>query len=71
MCKDKNIAYGLVLIWAYLGILFKHLSTQGFGGQYPNIIVTLIVCLVLFVFFMGKIYLKNNRRILFWSIFYC
>jgi hypothetical protein len=59
MRKDKNITYGLVLIWAYLGILFKHLTAQGFGGQYPNIIATVIVCLVLFVFFVGRIFFKK------------
>jgi hypothetical protein len=48
MGKDKNIAYGLVLIWAYLGILLKHLSAGGFGGQYPSVIVTVISCLALF-----------------------
>lgn len=59
MRKDKNIAYGLVLIWAYFGILFKHLSTGGFDGQYPSIIVTVIVCLVLFVFFLARIVYKK------------
>lgn len=59
MRKDKNIAYGLVLIWAYLGILFKHLSATGFGGQYPSIIVTTIICLILFIFFTGKSFYKK------------
>lgn len=44
----KSIAYGLVLVWAYAGILLKHLSASGFAGQYPGIIVTVVVCLVLF-----------------------
>jgi hypothetical protein len=57
MRRDTNIAYGLVLIWAYLGILLKHVSTGGFGGQYPSIIVTVIMCLVLFVFFVGRLFL--------------
>ncbi len=56
MKKDKNIAYGLVLVWAYLGILLKHQSADGFNGQYPSVIVTLAVCLVLFIFFIRKIY---------------
>jgi len=59
MRKDKNIAYGLVLIWAYLGILLKHLSAGGFGGQYPSVIATVIVCLVLFGFFVVKIVYKK------------
>lgn len=59
MRKDRNAAYGLVLVWAYLGILFKHLSANGFGGQFPSIVATVIICLVLFVFFVGKILFKN------------
>jgi hypothetical protein len=55
MRKDKNIAYGLVLIWEYFGILFKHISSRGFDGQYPSVIITVIVCLVLFVFLFYKI----------------
>lgn len=63
MHKDKNIAYGLVLVWAYLGILLKHLSASGFSGKYPSVIATVIVCLVLFGFFIGKIgfYSKSKR----------
>jgi hypothetical protein len=59
MSKDKNIVYGLVLIWAYIGILFKHLSTSGFNGEYPSIIVTVSACLILFLFFTGKIFYKK------------
>jgi hypothetical protein len=59
MHKDKNIAYGLVLIWAYLGILFKHLSSNGFSGQYPSIIATVIICLALFGFFVGQLIYKK------------
>jgi len=57
--KDENITYGLVLIWAYLGILLKHVSTSGFDGTYPSIIVTVVVCLILFIFFVGKIFFKK------------
>jgi hypothetical protein len=60
MGKDKNISYGLVLIWAYLGILLKHLSASGFGGQYPSVIITVIACLALFVFFVVRIYYKQK-----------
>ena len=38
MRKDRNIAYGMVLIWAYAWVLFKHLSASGFDGQYPSVI---------------------------------
>lgn len=62
MRHDKNIFYGLVLFWAYLGILLKHLSPTGFNGQHPSIITIVIMCLVLFGFFIWKIdfYSKNK-----------
>lgn len=59
MRKDKNIAYGLVLVWAYSWILFKHLSASGFDGKYPVIIATAIACLVFFLFFVGRIIYKK------------
>jgi hypothetical protein len=59
MRKDKNVAYGLVLIWAYLGILLKHQSAGGFGGQYPSVIATVILCLVLFGLFVGRMFYKK------------
>lgn len=62
MNKDKNIAYGIVLVWAYSWILFKHLSASSFNGQYPSIIATVIVCLVLFIFFIGRIVYKKINK---------
>ncbi|HAS80856.1 MAG: hypothetical protein UR25_C0004G0049 [Candidatus Nomurabacteria bacterium GW2011_GWE1_32_28] len=59
MNKDKNIAYGLVLVWAYSWILFKHLSVVGFGGQYPSIIAIVIICLFLVLSFIGRIIYKK------------
>jgi hypothetical protein len=60
MIKDKNVAYGLVLIWAYLGILLKHLSSDGFDGQYQSIIITVILCLLVFAYFVAKIFFKKS-----------
>lgn len=51
--KDRNIPYLTVLIWAYAGILLKHNSEAGFAGQYPNISITLIIALVIFVATIG------------------
>ena len=59
MRLDKKIAYGLVLIWAYLGILLKHISSSGFDGQYPSIIVVVATCIALFVFFVGRLMHKR------------
>lgn len=59
MRKDRSVIYGLVLIWAYIGILIKHISASSFDGQYPSIIATVALCLVLFVFFVGRIIYKK------------
>jgi len=48
MLKNRDIAYGIVLIWAYIGIWIKHTSASGFAGQYPSVITTVIVCVALF-----------------------
>jgi hypothetical protein len=48
MLQDRVVPYGLVLIWAYGAILFKHLSASEFAGQYPSIIWTVVLCLIVF-----------------------
>lgn len=45
--RNQDIAYGFVILWAYIGILIKHLSETGFDGQYPLIITTCVICLVI------------------------
>ncbi len=46
--RDRSIPYGLVLIWAYGAILYKHLSANGFAGKYPSVIWTVALCLAVF-----------------------
>lgn len=36
---------GFAIIWAYCGILVKHISPSGYGGLYPAIIIMAIVCI--------------------------
>jgi hypothetical protein len=60
MNKDKNIAYGLVLVWAYSWILFKHFTASGFNSEYPMIMTTAIVCLFLFISFLIRICVKEK-----------
>ena len=47
--RHKDIAYGLVVLWAYLGILIKHVSSSGFAGNYPDIILAVNMSLVVIV----------------------
>jgi len=62
MIKHRDIAYGLVIVWAYAGILIKHLSGTGFAGKYPEIIVTVIVCIALLVVASVYILLANTKK---------
>jgi hypothetical protein len=41
--RDRDVAYGLVLVWAYLGIWIKHTSGTGFNSAYPAVIATVLV----------------------------
>lgn len=45
--RNKDAAYGLVFVWAYVGIYIKHTSTGGLGGQYPEVVTTAIICIIL------------------------
>jgi hypothetical protein len=47
--RDRDIAYGLVLVWAYVGIWIKHTSNTGFNGGYPAVIATALVGVAAFV----------------------
>jgi hypothetical protein len=47
MLKNKDVAYGLAILWAYTGILIKHLSASGFQGEYPAVIATAIISMVI------------------------
>lgn len=49
MLRNHDPAYGVVLLWAFTGILIKHTSADGFAGRYPEVIGTVIVCLVAFL----------------------
>ncbi|HPY13079.1 MAG TPA: tryptophan-rich sensory protein [Candidatus Paceibacterota bacterium] len=63
MLYDRAIAYGLVLIWAYAAILYKHLAESGFAGEYPTVIGAAILCLVVFagmIVFIGIKKKTNN-----------
>lgn len=45
----KDIAFGGVLVWAFIGILLKHTFDDGFAGQYIGVIATVIICIIVLV----------------------
>lgn len=46
--RDGDPAYGLVLVWAYFGIWFKHTSPEGFGGAHPTVSTTALLMIAAF-----------------------
>ena len=49
MLYNRDVAYGLVLIWAYVGILIRQTSADGLDNRYPAVIAAVIVSLAVFV----------------------
>ena len=42
MLRNRDLAYGLVLIWAYVGILFRQTSADELACRYPAVIAAVI-----------------------------
>lgn len=61
--RFKDIAYGLVLVWAYTGILIKHTTASGFSNQYPGVIITVIICIALFIAVDVFVLFTGKRRL--------
>ncbi|WP_438318111.1 tryptophan-rich sensory protein [Sporosarcina sp. FA9] len=61
MLSNRDVAYGLVFVWAYIGILEKHVSVNGYNGQYPSIIVMVASCILFLI--VELLYLFKANRI--------
>lgn len=62
MRSFKSFSYGFVIIWAYSGILLKHVTPEGFNGQYFSVIFV-VICSITFLI-LGEVRLyRDNRKI--------
>ncbi len=59
--RFKSYAYGLVIVWAYLGIWIKHTAESGFNGQYPAVIATVIISILIMVAVEAYLYFKGPK----------
>ena len=57
----SDIAYMLVFLWAYVGIMINQTSKTGFNSNYPDIVTFLIVNIVIFA--VGVVYLVVKKII--------
>lgn len=60
--KFKDAAYGMVILWAYFGILIKHTSASGFNGQYPAVITTVLLCIALVLAAQGYVLISGGKK---------
>lgn len=58
---DQSIPYGLVLVWAYGGILTKHLSPAHHDSQYPIVIAVVALCIIVFKAVMLFVHVNKKR----------
>jgi len=61
MLRNRDAAYGLVLIWAFVGILIRQTSAEGFAGKYPAIIAAVIASLVIYL--ISEVWILRQRRV--------
>ena len=60
--RNRDIAYGLVIIWAYAGIWLKHISESGFAGAYPIVVNTVIVSILLLVLTEAYVLFSKQKQ---------
>lgn len=61
MLHNRDIYYGLVPVWAYLGILYKHLTI--FEGNYTAVIIVTVAAIVAFLVVLGYIVGKGRKHV--------
>ncbi len=62
MFSFKDIVVGIVFIWAYGGIMYRHVSSEYFAGVHNDIIITCGISIVLIVLVMIFVAIGNRRR---------
>ncbi|ABN52655.1 MAG TPA: tryptophan-rich sensory protein [Hungateiclostridium thermocellum] len=67
--KNQDFIYGLPVIWAFIGILIRHTSENGFEGKYPGIIILLIVIIILLLITDVYILVSDKEKLKSFKLF--
>lgn len=62
MWRLHDAAYGAVFVWAYGGILVKHLTVAGYNGAYPSAIALLGVLIPILTSAVLYVFVQQWRR---------
>lgn len=57
-----DIAYGLVFVWAYSGILLKHVSPEFFDFAHPAVVYTAMASIIFMLVAIILVVMKRIRR---------
>lgn len=60
MFRNRDLAYGLVFLWAYAGIIIKH--TSFFEGAYPGVIMTAGICMGFFIVAGAYVLIRSRKE---------
>lgn len=60
----NSLSYGAVYLWAYMGILYNHLSRNGWRGFTDSVLFTLCIAMIMIIVGMCLvIYRKQKKKI--------
>ncbi len=59
--KNRSIAYAATVIWAYVGIVVKHTSENGFNGQYPEVVFAVMICILFLMIEVGYVIINKKK----------
>ena len=60
--RGVDLAYGLVLVWAYAGILVKHV-TPPYSGMYPGVIAAIAISIAALIADIGYVGIIETRKL--------
>ncbi len=59
--KDEDLFYGLVFLWAYIGIFVKHISPNEFDSEYGLVITTAPITIVMLIAAKTYVFLRKKK----------
>ena len=62
LLKNRLATYGFVLVWAYIGIYNEHVSVSGWDDAYPNIILTVSLCIIVLILVSLWVFIKKPTK---------
>lgn len=60
--REKDYIFGFVIVWAYLGILIRHLTQENLERMYPTIVTSVIILMICLIFTNTRVLNKTLHR---------